>query len=565
MKRKDPATPPPPPPPHVPSADDELNWDVFGSTDTETESLDGAAPAAPAPAPTPAAAAAPPAAKRQRRTETPSPPQPPPPPPPPQPLPPTPVPARPHAWRLSKLHPSHHLSNAGAASLMELFNAAPQHILFADFMVDPVWLASAFPYLSDRTRCPRVTVWLADAGGSIRVPSHWDVVPMKGYSAYGSHHSKFVLAGYGDRLRLAIHTANLLYGDVNNKTQGVWSHDFPRKTAAATAAAAAPRRPNAFESGLTEYLQASGWREGAIDRLSAYDFSSVRDDEVQLVGSVPGRHTGAALHRWGHMKLRRCLQERSAAPGGGGANGTGSTGPPPSTSSSPSPPSGDEVHLQFSSVGSLNAKWVNEFVGESLGCGGSGGGSSGAAAAVRVVWPTVGEVRDSVEGYNGGRSIPGTTDKVAKMLALFPRGSVRRWGGNPARSRAPPHIKTYTRLRAGRGGVGTEAAWSVLTSANLSGAAWGKLEKNGTQLFIMNYELGLVFFPTAGRRLVPAACAAEAEASALVVPLPYAVPPLPYGAADEPWVCDKDASYGDADCFGVHGPVPTPLLGLTQD
>ena len=544
MKRNDPAPPSAVPSLHVPPADDELNWDVFGSTDTETESSDDAAAA-------PAAATVPPAAKRQRRTETSSPPPPPP----------TPVSARPHAWRLSKLHASHQLSNAGAVSLMELFGTAPQHILFADFMVDPVWLASAFPYLRDRTRCPRVTVWLADAGGSIRVPSHWDVVPMKGYSAYGSHHSKFVLAGYGDRLRLAIHTANLLYGDINNKTQGVWSHDFPRK--AAGGAAAAPPRPNAFECSLTEYLQVSGWREGVIDRLSAYDFSSVRDDEVRLIGSVPGRHTGAALHRWGHMKLRRCLQEHGGGRGGGGVPPAGAGGGDGANGTGPSS-SEEEVHLQFSSVGSLNAKWINEFVGESLGCGGSGNSNSG-AAAVRVVWPTVGEVRDSVEGYNGGRSIPGTTEKVAKMLTLFPRGSVRRWGGNPARSRAPPHIKTYTRLRAGRGGVGTEAAWSVLTSANLSGAAWGKLEKNGTQLFIMNYELGLVFFPAAGRRLVPAACAAEAEASALVVPLPYAVPPQPYGAVDQPWVCDKDASYGEADCFGVHGPVPTPLLGLTQD
>ena len=36
---------------------------------------------------------------------------------------------------------------------------------------------------------------------------------------------------------------------------------------------------------------------------------------------------------------------------------------------------------------------------------------------------------------------------------------------------------------------GDELAWFVLASHNLSGAAWGKLEKKGTQLNILHYEV----------------------------------------------------------------------------
>lgn len=36
-----------------------------------------------------------------------------------------------------------------------------------------------------------------------------------------------------------------------------------------------------------------------------------------------------------------------------------------------------------------------------------------------------------------------------------------------------------------------------LHSANLSKAAWGALEKNGTQLMIRSYELGVLFLPSA--------------------------------------------------------------------
>ena len=42
------------------------------------------------------------------------------------------------------------------------------------------------------------------------------------------------------------------------------------------------------------------------ERIAAYDFSPIRD---RLVASVPGRHSGASIFSWGHMGLRRLLEQ----------------------------------------------------------------------------------------------------------------------------------------------------------------------------------------------------------------------------------------------------------------
>lgn len=38
-------------------------------------------------------------------------------------------------------------------------------------------------------------------------------------------------------------------------------------------------------------------------------------------------------------------------------------------------------------------------------------------------------------------------------------------------------------------------AWHLVTSANLSRAAWGDIQKNGAQCHIRHYELGVLLYP----------------------------------------------------------------------
>lgn len=56
------------------------------------------------------------------------------------------------------------------------------------------------------------------------------------------------------------------------------------------------------------------------------------------------------------------------------------------------------------------------------------------------------------------------------------------------RDRAMPHIKSYTRISPDLKSI----PWFVLTSANLSKAAWGVQRNNH---YVMNYEAGVIFIP----------------------------------------------------------------------
>lgn len=57
-----------------------------------------------------------------------------------------------------------------------------------------------------------------------------------------------------------------------------------------------------------------------------------------------------------------------------------------------------------------------------------------------------------------------------------------------------PHIKSYTRTYQDEQGR-TLIAWHLLTSSNLSRAAWGEYQKNNTQIYIKSFELGVLFYP----------------------------------------------------------------------
>jgi len=52
-----------------------------------------------------------------------------------------------------------------------------------------------------------------------------------------------------------------------------------------------------------------------------------------------------------------------------------------------------------------------------------------------------------------------------------------------------PHIKSYTRISPDLKSI----PWFVLTSANLSKAAWGSIKRHGYS--IENYEAGIIFVP----------------------------------------------------------------------
>ena len=349
---------------------------------------------------------------------------------------------------------------------------------------------------------------------------------------WGCHHSNFFLVGFEDSLRVAIHTANIVSCDINNKTQGIWMQDFPVKKAGAGS--------SDFEEQLVKYfltLEAHAdtarmprsWQGlGAAfgdeqltlaHALRKFDFSSAKG---RLVASTPGYHSGGDLHSFGVNRVAAVLAKEGDAA---------------------AQKADDRIFCQFSSFPNpapkLLAALTNAFHAPKPLC------PPPPKVALSLVWPTAPEVCASVEGYGAGGALPSAQKNIDKA----PRELLYRWTKDgssdfvAARRRAMPHIKTWTRVS----GDGSTVRWSVLSSANLSGGAWGNVQQGGKQLFVMHWELGVLVTPSILGENLRTTQGSEGA----VVPLPFPCPPRPYAQGDVPF--SWEARYETPDRFGKHG------------
>ncbi|ELK01126.1 Tyrosyl-DNA phosphodiesterase 1 [Pteropus alecto] len=290
--------------------------------------------------------------------------------------------------------------------------------------------------------------------------------------AFGTHHTKMMLLLYEEGLRVVIHTSNLIRADWHQKTQGIWlSPLYPRIAPGTNTSGESTTH---FKADLVSYLMAYNapalkeW----IDVIQEHDLS---ETNVYLIGSTPGRFQGSQKDNWGHFRLRKLLKEHASSI--------------PKAESWP-------VVGQFSSIGSMGAdesKWLCSEFKETLATLGRESKTPGKSAVpLHLIYPSVENVRTSLEGYPAGGSLPysiQTAEKQNWLHSYFHKWSAETSG----RSNAMPHIKTYMRPSPDF----SQIAWFLVTSANLSKAAWGALEKNGTQLMIRSYELGVLFLPSA--------------------------------------------------------------------
>ena len=80
----------------------------------------------------------------------------------------------------------------------------------------------------------------------------------------------------------------------------------------------------------------------------------------------------------------------------------------------------------------------------------------------------------------------------------------------------------------------------MLTSANLSKAAWGSVNKDGTSSLIMSYEVGVVWLPSliTGLDTFTITSFSQREAGSEKFSLHYDLPLSKYGDKDRPWLND---------------------------
>ncbi|XP_054828844.1 tyrosyl-DNA phosphodiesterase 1-like isoform X2 [Eublepharis macularius] len=238
---------------------------------------------------------------------------------------------------------------------------------------------------------------------------------------------------------------------------------------------------------------------------------------VYLLGSTPGRFQNTEKEKWGHLRLRKLLKDHATQ-----------------VTDEDSWP----VIGQFSSIGSLGAdrsKWLcSEFRQSLVTLGNSAKSPTDQEVPIHLIYPTVDNVRQSLEGYPAGGSLPYSIQTAQKQLWLH--SYFHKWSAKASgRNHAMPHIKTYMRVSPDF----QKIAWFIVTSANLSKAAWGAFEKNGAQLMIRSYELGVLFLPSefgldTGFFQVKENLLSDEPASSF--PVPYDLPPEKYESKDRPWI-----------------------------
>lgn len=138
---------------------------------------------------------------------------------------------------------------------------------------------------------------------------------------YGTCHGKIMLIKYPSFLRLVVSTANLLSIDYENKTQGIWTQDFPLKinsenmenSPASTDTSSLSPVASDFKETLFDYIKRL---ELDASFLHNYDFKDVK---VVLITSVPGYHSGKSLNKYGHLKVK-CWLEKYAKIGNNDEN-----------------------------------------------------------------------------------------------------------------------------------------------------------------------------------------------------------------------------------------------------
>ncbi|XP_037102468.1 tyrosyl-DNA phosphodiesterase 1 isoform X1 [Syngnathus acus] len=329
--------------------------------------------------------------------------------------------------------------------------------------------------------------------------------------AFGTHHTKMMLLWYEEGFRVIILTSNLIRADWYQKTQGMWmSPLFPRlpKDSSDTCG----ESPTFFKRDLLEYL--ASYRapelEEWIQRIKEHDLSETR---VYLVGSTPGRYVGPDMERWGHLRLRKLLYEHTKCI--------------PDEERWP-------VVGQFSSIGSMGVDKTKWLAGEFQRTLATVGKSAlRPNPPVHLLYPSVEDVRMSLEGYPAGGSLPYSIQTAQKQLWLH--SYFHRWqADSTGRTHAMPHIKTYMRASPDF----TQLAWFLVTSANLSKAAWGALEKNNTQVMVRSYELGILYVPSAfNMKTFPVRKNPfPVSSSSSGFPVPFDLPPTRYTSKDQPWI-----------------------------
>ncbi|XP_060817013.1 probable tyrosyl-DNA phosphodiesterase [Bombus pascuorum] len=378
--------------------------------------------------------------------------------------------------------------------------------LHINFMVNVGWLCLQYLLAGQRTDMSIVYGTRVDEG---KVSSNITMIPVWIPTKFGCHHTKVMILKYkDDGIRVVVSTANLYSSDWKNRTQGVWiSPHLP--LLAESANPSDGESPTGFKRDLEHYLHKYG-KQALTEWISVVRRANFSSVNVFFVASVPGRHTGVEYDYWGYRKLGHVLSKHAKLP--------------------PDAPQWTLI-AQSSSIGNLGPNyesWIQKEIISSMSKENPPGLKS--YPNFRLIYPSLNNYEQSFDCRDGSSCLPYNIRMHSKQEWV--ESYMYQWKATrTARDKAMPHIKTYTRISPNLDKI----PWFVLTSANLSKAAWGIARNDSHHIY--SYEAGVVFIPhfVTGSTTFPIK---NEEDGVPVFPIPYDLPLTRYGSGDKPFVTE---------------------------
>ncbi|XP_022164790.1 probable tyrosyl-DNA phosphodiesterase [Myzus persicae] len=387
--------------------------------------------------------------------------------------------------------------------------------LHLNFMVEFGWLLAQYFITGQRGK--RITLLYERCDVDLNEPHLNKKIPnvkhkkITNPNAFGHQHSKVSMFAYADgSLRVVVMSANLTEDDWTKYAQGIWvSPKFPLKEKDNKSDG---NSKTDFKIDILRYLKSfkeeslSQW----IQKIEKVDFSQAN---VFFIPSIPGKHKEQL---WGHLYLKSILKKHARLPFG--------------------VPSEWPIIAQCSSLGSLGTtdkEWLKpEFIkslSASTYCGDTD--TENNSIPFNLIYPSEKNVLNSWNGPIDGLCL--AYNKKVHENQLWLRNYLCLWKCHSRkRSKAMPHIKTYCRVSS----CCTQMSWFLLTSANLSKAAWGRKLKSDEQCnYIMSQEAGVLFLP---QFLIGTDVFSIDETEASKSPyfsLPFDMPLSEYSNIDLPW------------------------------
>ncbi|KAJ7870435.1 tyrosyl-DNA phosphodiesterase-domain-containing protein [Mycena leptocephala] len=295
------------------------------------------------------------------------------------------------------------------------------------------------------------------------------------YMGSGCAHSKIMVLIYPDFLRVVITSANLMQMDVVDGDNMWFIQDFPRRLSKDSEYVETD-----FEQHLRRHVEQLGCPEDFRSMYltpGVFDFSAVK---VHLVTSKPGNLSKADATEYGQLRLRHVVRE---------ILNSYTDANLPKTS----------FEICVGSVGHLENKGVVKDFLES--CAGNRQKSIEGKPALKIIFPTRDDVKNSKHGVPGARNISCHIDwkSLASKSAEYLQQVFYHYHSKDARHLF--HLKSILALRAD---APTETPlYMYMGSANFSAGAWGTVvperRKNviamgvTTRLeSVQNYECGVV-------------------------------------------------------------------------